>query len=244
MARKMPAWEQYSKLTRRQRNSLERKARKGDASAIKQFKQYTTSIRSATNRRLQALEKAKLDYGTAYNNLIHYLDTQFDGRNRVPTMAQIGNDFEETRWLNDYAVKFLTNNLSTVKGIETSNMHRVNKLQEDYEILPKKIIDKDSGEMRDAEYRDFEDFLRFLGSEEVATAIDEYGESDIVVDMLWEYWNKDEGLERGANTMMMKRALAQYNAGQIDFDEAMRKVGIKVEDYKHRKSDTVDIWLF
>lgn len=243
MARKMAGWEQYAHLTRRQRNSLERKARKGDETAMAQFKAYSKSIREATNRRLDALEKSGLDYGSAYNNIMHYLDTQFDGRNRVPSMAQMGNNTEEVRWMNDYAVKFLNNKLSTVKGMSISNYHRVKKLQQ-YEVLPTEVTDSKSGETRKADYRDFDGFLKFLGSEEVSTAIDDYGESDIVVDMLWDYWNKHDGEHNATSIGMMKMALAQYNAGMKDFAAAMREVGVKIEDYKHRRSDTKDLWIF
>lgn len=225
-------WRQYSNLTRRQRRTLERKARKGDADSARAFRAYSNSIRNTANRRLRELEKAGLDYGPAYNNFVYYLQTQFDGRTRVPTLRQLDFDITEQMWVNEFAVKFLKSNLSSVKGMETANYYRIQTLQ-DYEVLPTEI-EKD-GEYIEANWKHFDDFLRFLGSEEVATGIDDYGESDRVVEMLWDYWNRFDEANRGSNIMMIKRAFAQYNAKEMDFAEAMRKVGLKIEDYRGRK---------
>lgn len=230
---KESGWRAYSHLTRRQRISLANRARKGDAEALAKFNSYSKSIRETTNRRLRELEKAGLDYGPAYNNIIYYLQTEFDGLNRVPTPKRLNNSFNEIRWLNDFAIKFLRSPLSTVKGQEKSNYYRVKKLQE-YEVLPTKVTD-DNGNTRTAEWREFDDFLRFLGSEEISTAIDDYGESDVVVDMLWDYWNKSDESNKGSNLLLMKKAMARYNAKEKDFANAMREVGVKIENYRSNR---------
>lgn len=227
-------WRTYAKLNRRQRLSLERKARRGDADALSKFNDYSRSIRATANSRLRELEKAGLDYGPAYNNLMHYLQTEFDGRNRLPTPKQMGNDIEEIRWMNDFAVKFLKSPTSTVKGRALSNQYRVEKLQE-YEVLPKTFIEGRTGKEMIADWRYYDAFLRYLGSEEISTGIDGYGESDVVVDMLWDYWNKFDTEHRGSNLILMKQAFARYNAGQKDFAAAMRDVGVKIENYRGHK---------
>lgn len=233
MRKSRSGWREYMDMDRRKRNSLERRALEGKGNALEEFQRMSRSIRRTANERLRELEKAGLDYGPAYNNFVYYLQSEFDGRTRIPTPRQMDNDIREIRWLNDYAVKFLKSPNSTVKGMERSNRFRVERLI-DYEILSGEFVDE-SGKTREATWRDYEDFLRFLGSEEVSSAIDEYGESDIVVDIMWDYWNQFDAKNRGDNLVLMKKALAQYLDGTVDFATAMRRVGVKIENYRSRR---------
>lgn len=233
MRKVQSGWRDYLNMDRRKRNRLEKRAKEGKEDALEEFNRMSRSIRRTANERLRELEKAGLDYGPAYNNFAYYLQSEFDGRTRVPTPRQMGYDISEIRWLNDYAVKFLKSPNSTVKGMIESNTHRVERLM-DYEILSREFVNEDKS-VRDATWRDYSEFLRFLGSEEVATAIDEYGESDVVVDIMWDYWNNFDSKTRGDNLKLVKMALADYLDGNVDFATAMRRVGVKIENYRSRK---------
>lgn len=75
--------------------------------------------------------------------------------------------------------------------------------------------------------RDQKEFLKFLGNEEISAAVDEYGDSEIIVEMLYDAYKKG-----GSNALkVMRGALTEFLGRRITFDDAMQRVGIKVEDY-------------
>ena len=226
-------WEEYYKRGIKYRKRFTKRALNHKNHDYEDLITYTKNIRRNVNDRLKALEKAGLDYGKPYNNLQYYLDVEWE-TNRFPTLSQIKENREKIRDLNEQALKLLRSPLSTGSGMIESNDNRINVLK-NYDVLPKYVYDEEGEIMREAsykDYRDYDDFLRFLGTEEVSTAIEGYGTSEQVVDMLWNYWTTvgDYG-ENKDNIYLMKRTLASYNAGLVNFDEAMKRVGIKIEDY-------------
>lgn len=208
------AWEELRDMTKRQRRDLTRKAAKGDLLAYKQVLNFTNQIKTEVNSRLRKLERSKMDYGAPYNNLMFYLNTQ-QNSNRLQTPKKLGYDVYEMMLQNEQGLKFLRSSLSTVSGARLSEKMRIQKLQE-YEVIPENFS-----------YRQNKEFLRFLGSEEMSATIDQYGRSDVVVKMAWDAFKKNTG----TGLAVLKRALTEYLAGQITFDEAMLRSGIKVEDY-------------
>lgn len=212
------AWEELRDMTKRQRRNLTRKAARGDSESLRSLLTFTKEVKKEVNQRLLKLEKANMDYGSSYNNLMFFLNTEFNS-NRMQTPKQLKYDAYDMMLQNEQGLKFLRSNVSTVAGARAAEKYRISRLQE-MEVLPS-----------DFNYRKSKDFLRFLGSEEVSAAIDQYGTSDIVVNMLWDAYKKDES----GSTRIMKTALAEYLAGWITFDEAMERGGIKVEDYYSRR---------
>lgn len=207
---------------------MAKKAMSGDVEAKQRFFKYSESIRRTANERLKGLEKAGLDYGPAYNHFMAYLQSEYK-TNRIPTFKQLGSNIEEQMWANNYAVKFLRSPESTVKGREMANQYRIEKLT-DYGILPK--TDNNS---TGNNWREYKDFLKFLGNEEIHSAVWEYGESDVErVDIFWNYWSEHE-TDRDDAVRMLKESLAYHLDGQISFNEAMRRVGYKIEDYKPKR---------
>lgn len=249
MARRRAEWRRYGEMRQSKRRSLAVGAMKyvetGKAKYRAKYGEFMRISESAikeANKRMRALEKAGLNYNHPYNHLAYYIDSQLEGVRRLPSPKALAsgkyNQDDDMTWFiaTEQALKFIRSPLSSVKGMENSNYYRVSRLQEQ-EVLPTEVEDSSSGELREATWRDFDDFLKFLGSEEVHSSIDQYGESDIIVDMLWDYWNTDAN-NRADNIKLMKMALSQYlDAGRnhISFDKAMRQRGIKIEDYIRRK---------
>ena len=155
-----------------------------------------------------------MDYGSSYNNIQFFLNTEYNS-NRMQTPKTLGYDPYEMMLQNEQGLKFLKSKVSTVKGARAAEKFRITRLQE-MEVIPENFG-----------YRKNKEFLRFLGTEEVSAAIDQYGTSDIVVKMLWDAYQKDTS----NSISILRKAFAEYLAGRITFDTAMERSGIKVEDY-------------
>lgn len=230
----MAKWRDYLKLGRPRRTALAKRAVNSPAKR-KELISYSRSVRSAVNYRLKSLRKAGFDYGSAYNNFMHYIDTQYD-TSLAPAISSF-ESLEELAEFNEYALKFLRSHESTVPGQREMAEARVNVLRE-HDVLPAQILDE-SGGFRDSNYRDFDGFLHFLGTEEVVTSIDEYGTSEVVVDFLWDEWQEHH--DDVDNMFMLKVALAQFNAGKISFNELVEQRGKRLEDYLVRYRQYHDI---
>lgn len=209
------SWQNYLELSTRQRRKLAFKAHRGDKGAQQALLSYTRSIKTEVNKRLLALERSNLDYGKTYNNVQYFTQTQY-GTKRFASPTALKNDWYDMALQNDQGYKFLKTMTSTREGARLAEKHRMDRLKE-LEIIPK-----------DMARRKEKEFLRFLGNEEVSAAIDEYGTSDTPVQMFYDVY-KEKGGE-GLNAL--RYALTEHMAKRITFDEAMQRVGIKIEDYK------------
>lgn len=240
MARVQAAWRRYASLRQSRRRALAKSAQKYVETgkeryrkSFLEFKKISDSVIRQSNLNMRNLEKAELDYGKPYNSLNYYITSELGTRRLPSTNSLIAGNYNETnddQWFIavEQGLKFLRSPLSTVKGMEESNEARFKTLQD------KGVLPTVGDEGNDITWRNERGFLRFLGSEEIASAIDEYGESDIVVDMLWDYWNNDTN-NRVNNVALLKQAMAMYLSGSITFDEAMGRRGVKIEDYISRK---------
>lgn len=208
------AWEDYLKMSTKQRRNLARKANRGDKAALSSLKQYTRDIKTEVNKRLKSLEKANLNYGKAYNNVMFFTQTQYD-KNRLLSPTGLKNDPYDMQLQNEIGIKFLKSDLSTVRGSRDVEQKRLNSLKEKG-ALPNNISNKKAKE-----------FLRFLGNEEISAAIDEYGDSEIVVEMMYDAYKNGGTSALSA----LKVSMTEFLSERITFDEAMERVGVKVEDY-------------
>lgn len=214
------AWNDYTEMSKRQRNNLFKRALSGNDRALRQYLQYTREIKKETNSRLAKLERANLDYGATYNNLMYLLQSEFDS-NRLKSPTALGFDLFEMELQNKAAVKFLNNKKSLVRNVRESEKYRIEALQE-LGVIDEKFSMRNNRE-----------FLRFLGNEVVSATIDEYGISDPVVEMIYDAYIKNN---KNSNVfIIMEKALTEFLADEITFDRAMERVGIKVEDYYSRK---------
>lgn len=209
-------WTDYLELGTKKQNKLARDAERGNIEAIRQLKQYTNEIKTEVNKRLRSLEQSGYDNSKQYNDLVYFTQTEYNS-NRFQSPKSLEYDAYSMKLQNNIGIQFLKSNRSTVKGSKESDNYRLKRLQE-MEVIPKNIGKRKATA-----------FLKFLNNEEFTTSIDEYGKSDVVVDMVYDVYEKD-GLN-GLN--ILKRALAEHfaNPKKVTFDEAMERVGIKVEDY-------------
>lgn len=210
------SWVDYLHMSTKQRRKLARDAARGDKDALASLSQYTRDIKKEANKRLAKLERAGADYGNTYNNLAFFLDTQYDS-NRLQSPTQLGYDPWAMSQQNEVAAKFLERKSSTLEGMRSIERHRLEGL-------------KNSGALpENLSHRKGKEFLRFLGNEEISAAIDEYGASEVVVEMMYDAYQ-----EGGTNALrVLNTAMTEWLANRITFDDAMERVGVKVENY-HR----------
>lgn len=193
------------------------------------FNKISTSIRVETNKRLRDLEKKGFDYGRTYNNLMRYLEIEQDMK-RIPFMKEVGNDIDELMTINEQARKFLKSNYSKVLFREAQLSKRIEYFdtEEKYQDMMKGWRKKEKKE-----------FIRWLSNEEVSFAMDEYGTSDETLIILADAFHESYHQTNGIRTL--SRAMLEFNAGEISFDEAMKQVGVNISE---RHPDLVRRWHF
>lgn len=241
----MTLYEEYIKLSKRRRLRLKERAEKGDVAAQQRLLAYTRALAEETNRRLEELENADMAYGKHYNNLFNFTAIEYEStRVAVPTEGKHNtwgidiDDWGQMEKQNEIVRKFLNTQESTVEGAKRAENFRLDKLEE-YEILTSEV---------NFDRRKEKEFLRFLGSEEVTAAIDEFGTSQPIVDAIWDIYsvNNKYGYrwkkKRNLNALKtLQIALAEFldasSVNRITFDQAFERVGIKIEDY-YRKRPT------
>lgn len=208
------AWREYLQMSSRQRRKLALQANRGDSGAQKALLSYTRAIKTEVNARLLKLEKAHLDYGKAYNNVLFFTQTEY-GKNRFQSPTALDMDWVAMTLQNDIGYKFLNTMSSTTTGARQAEQHRLEALRK-LGKLPEKMKRHQEKE-----------FLRFLGQEEISAALDEYGTSEVLVEAFYKKYKED-----GSNGLTkISHAVTEFLANRISFDEAMERVGIKLEDY-------------
>lgn len=228
--------EQWYNMPRKDITKMVRQAARGNREAQKKMLEYSWAISTETNMRIQELRDVDKLYGGRYNRLQYFFDTEYYGEDfesKAATPVQLHLDWYSMRLQNDQATHWLTTDVSTVSGQIAREKHRLAKLHE-LEILPSSYT-----------YEDSEEFLRWLGNEEVSAAIDDYGTSDTAVEMFRDVW-MNEGKQ---GLRLLQKSFVEYQAArQLEklnqpipsgyarsFDEAMLRRGIKVEDYMRGK---------
>lgn len=193
------------------------------------FNKISTSIRMEANKRLRELEKKGFDYGKTYNNLMRYLQIEHD-KNRIPFLKEVDGDIDELMTINEQARKFLKSNYSRAS---------FRKEQLDKRIQYFEMEDKYKDMMEGWTRREKKAFIRWLSNEEVSFAMDEYGTSDETIVILADAFHNSYGKTDGMSTL--RRAMLEFNAGEISFNEAMLQVGVNIED---RHPDLVRRWHY
>jgi len=214
----MMDFEDYLGSTKRQRRALARRASKGDKNAMNDLRTITTRLKVMVNKRLRALQHSGLDYGRNYNDLLYYTQTQYK-KNRLLSANELDNDVDTMLLQNEVALKFLKSGWSTVEKAKSAEQYRIDRLKE-ITALPENFTRRRNVK-----------FLRWLGNEESSAAMDRYGRSEVFVDMAYDVY-KEKG-EAGLRTLSV--LVTEYLADKKTFDEAMKGVGIKIEDYLSKK---------
>lgn len=210
----MELWEEWRKMRQSSRTKLIFKAEHGDADAQRQLLIFSTAIKVETNKRLRGLQRRGLAYGKAYNNIMNYLNTELDSH-RALSPKELKFDWYDISLQNNIASKFLSSYVSDPNQAREVENKRMNKL-----------IELGIFDIKDSR-RNMRKFLKFLGNEEVSASIDEYGSSDKVIEMFYDAYKG--GGKSALKTLQL--ALLEFKAREITFDQAMERVGIKIEDY-------------
>lgn len=218
MAWRRAKWEEWANYTRKTRANIEWQAVRGNLGAQRLLREVTENIRSTANYRLKKLEEYGLDYGGVYNDATTYL-TITNKKNRFATAKQLSYDYSKMASQAEVGIKFLRSEMSHWQKALEQQEFRIKTLKE-HTTLPEDFTRDDQ-----------EQFLRFLGNEEVSAAIEEYGNSDIIVDMIYEETKKDSNQYR-----VIQIALNEYLGGSKTFVEAMKDAGIRIQDYINRDS--------
>lgn len=217
----IPKWKEWSNYTRRTRANFEYLASQGNEYAKHEMREAASSIRAAANYRLQKLEEYGLDYGGVYNNATNYTNITF-GTKRFGTLKELGYDYSKLFEQTEVALKFLNSEMSKwQKALEQRN-YRIEALEKN-KVLPQEFSRVDE-----------EEFLRFLGNEEVSAVIEEYGSSDIIVDMIYEEYKKNGSDKFRIIQIALNEYLDKHNT---TFTEAMHDIGIPIEDYIRRNAE-------
>lgn len=190
-----------------------------DAGARSLFNKISTSIRIETNKRLRELERKGFGYGKTYNNIMRYLEIE-QGKRRVPYLKEVDYDIDELMTINEQARKFLKSKYSKAEHREKVADRQI----EFFESNKERFGDIFNGLSKKKK----RDFLRWLSNEEVSFAMDEYGTSDETVTILADAYQKQSSKTNGIETL--NKALMEFNSGEISFDEAMRQVGVNIEE--------------
>lgn len=209
----------YYAPDRKTREQLYSRAATGDKKALKEFFAYSNKMKAEANDRIRKLQRAKLDYGREYNAALYYTQTQLH-RNRFNATWEMDYDIDDLYIQNEIIAKFIETEVTTVAGKQAQEEARVknlidnSRLPTEFSLLPTNKA---------------KEFLRWLGNEEVTTAIDEFGSSNIVTEIAYDVYEKS-GVP-GLN--VMSKVLTEWldNKTTETFDEAMERMGVNLADY-------------
>lgn len=196
---------------------LQRKAKEGDRASMDALISVTNAIAGNVNKRMRALEQSGYDYG-AYGIVEHFTDAQY-GTNRFKTVNALKKDIDDMVLQSQIGLKFLKERGSEVAYMNEQEQQRISKFIEKG-VFPENIS-----------IRQAKNFLRFLGKEESQEFKDAYGNSDTVVEMMFDaYVKKDNSRDK------MSRAFSEYLATRgrddtVTFAETMERLGIDIADY-------------
>lgn len=217
-------WMEWANYTHKSRANVLRLAKAGNKDAQKMLMDVTKNIRSAANYRLSKLEEYGVDYGGVYNDATDY--TQIvTGTNRFPTPKMLDYDYTKMFEASEVGLKFLRREMSHWQKMVKQQEYRIQALQK-HTVLPEDFTRSDE-----------ERFLRFLGNEEVSSTIEEYGRSDLIVDIIYEETQQKGDKQFG----IIQLALTEFLSGSKGFVEAMKDAGIPIEDYFRREAERKNI---
>ena len=213
-------------MTQKEREELYVEAEHNKASRSL-FRKMYTSVKVETNKRMRELKAHDYDYGKQYNNLVRYLNIEQDS-NIVPSMTKLKNDIDQMMTVMEQASKFLKSKYSKWQNrllVEQRQMQFFEDHKERFGDI-----------MGGWKYKEKRAFLRWLHNEEVSFALDEYGTSDETIVILADAYHEAGKQTNGYETL--NKAMLEWAGGQITFDDAMKSVGVSIEDrHNERKQN-------
>lgn len=200
------------RMTIKELRKLQLKASKGNKGAQRALISATDTLTAQVNKNLRQLEKYGYDYG-AYNDITNFTQIEYE-TNRLRKSKDLEYDWYAMSLQSQLAIKFLSNESSTLAGQREIQARRIATFK-DIGVLPENIT-----------IRKARNFLKFLGNEESQQIIEAYGNSETVLEMMYDAYKKPDNSKN-----KMLSAFNEFLNGEKDFDEMMRGLKIKIEDY-------------
>lgn len=227
----------YMNMSKVERRKLYSRARLGDKKSIKLVQKMTTQLKIEANRRIRELKKEKLDYGRNLKHLRMFTETTGNKKIALST-KQLDYDITNMNIQNELIYKFINDKQSDVIGAKVIKEKRYQTFK-----------DKFGYDYEDVGRNNFDDFLRWLDSEEYSAANEGYGTSDRIVELAYDFFKGNVKTtsdtkttkkgDTGLNTLT--KLIDEWKATNADnilkgkeaenFDAFMRRAGIKIEDY-------------
>ena len=231
--------DEYFKRTKNRRRALARRAEIGYKYERVAYERLTNRLARQANKALIELKKNNIAMGRQYNMIVDFIENN-SHNGKLMTAKQMGGDIQMMLAQNEAVMKFLKSPYRSVKEARRAERYRIRALKKKG-IIP-------------SSYRRGQaiDFLNFLGSEATTAAIDGYGLSDVIVDIIWDIYKNgtlvsDDGemvVKKGKKGLeILERAFMEFNDRGRDkpltFDQAMDNIGVKVEDYLRKRDERI-----
>lgn len=199
-------------------------ATKGDREAQRLLFSINNEVAREVNKRLIGLEKTGYDYGIGWATAVNYTQVMYES-NRFAYSKNMDDDYYQMSQQTQIGIKFLGSESSTVEGQKAIAERRIRKFRE------KGILDETVSDRR------AKNFLKFLGNEEVSETIESYGNSETVIEMLWDAYQLKDNTKK-----KMLKALGEYltvdeKTGRHlkDFKQTMEELKIDISKYSAEK---------
>lgn len=203
---------------------LAKKANNGNVEAQSELWSLTDFYRRYVNNKIESLERNKYDYGNAYNLVEDFVKTEYKAdRVRFKYASDFKGDWLDMALQTQVGIRFRSYADHTVTGqrlIEQKKLESLRNLK----------IDEGTSSERymigpDVSTRTLKKFLRFLGREESAEIVDEYGNSEKIIEQMFDAYQK-----AGNSTEKMERAFNEYLASRgserpMAYDEMLERIG-------------------
>lgn len=173
--------------------------------------------RDSVNRSIKGLRKEGYTYSHGYKFINNFILNEYEDRDLIPTLSEFGEDWRAIANAVNHMVKFREYKGSTVEEMRDIEKRRMDTIREKG-LVPEDISD-----------RRLKNFMRFLGWEESREIIDHYGDSNELIEIIWEAYDK-----RGNSRNKMAKVFAEYLSDyerdpyhEVDITDYFQKLGIK-----------------
>lgn len=204
-------------MTMAELRRLQRKAKTGDRASREALISVTNAIAGNVNKRMRELEKAGYDYG-AYGIVEHFTAVEYGG-NRFKTAKKLSNNIDDMYIQNQIGIKFLHEKSSDASYMKVQEMERIKT------FIEKGIFPEDIS------IQQARNFLKFLGREESQEFKDAYGNSETVIEMMYDAYRKKNNTREKMSRAFMEYLLKRGTDDILTFDETMERLGIDIADY-------------
>lgn len=146
-----------------------------------------------------------------------FLINEFEDAQYIPSLNEIGDDWQTIARTLSHMVKYKSYKDSTPERMKEIEKRRLETIRS-WDFIPDDISD-----------RRLKNFLRFLSSEETKELIDLYGNSEEIIEVIYEAYTK-----RSNSKSKMKRAFAEFLNDysndpyhNVDINDTFAKLGIR-----------------